>query len=148
MMGLYMRYQLKSRILEKLLSAAAILVLSAAAILVLTGCMQDMAQRSYNSEEDGYEQKVVENAVQQIRQGNTLPPLVVNNPYALANSLGAANGAYAPNNPNNVQVINNNAAYGDLNAGIIQPGVFMQNNTPVYTPPTTFGSSIYSPTRR
>ncbi len=112
----------------------------------LTGCMQDMAQKDYNSTEEGYEQKVAENAVKQQRMGAPVP-VVVNNPYALASSLGNIEPAAGNYTAANVPVINNNAAYSGLNPAMIQAGVFMQNSSPVYQQPNSFGSNVYSPTR-
>lgn len=123
------------------------LLIAGIAVLALTGCMQDMVQKDYASDETGYEKTVVENAVKQASVGDKnaermLPPVVVNNPYALASSLGNIEPAAG----GNVQVINNNTMYSDLNAGMIKSGAFMQNNAPVYQQPTSFGTNYYSPT--
>lgn len=111
----------------------------ALALVSLSGCMQELAEVQYNSTEEGYEHKVAENMSKNVAKqiaANANVPVVVNNPYAFTPPATVA--------ANNVPVINNNA-YGSLAGNVIQPGVFMQNQVPVYQVPTSFGNNYYSP---
>ena len=114
--------------------------------VTLTSCMQDYADPQYAATEDGYEAVVAKNMNEKIARriadnggGNLgLSAQVmaqVTNPYNYTPGYAGAN----------IPVQTNNA-YGSLNNGIIQPGVFMQNQAPVYRAPTSFGGQIYSPT--
>ncbi len=129
-----------------------IFLISGLLMATLSGCMQELAEVEYNSTEEGYETVVAQNmnakAETRIAQnaGGRGPVVVINNPYALSDSNISNHTPSGSAAAYNVPVINNNA-YGSLNGGIIQSGVFMQNTTKTYQPPT-YGARIYSPTSR
>ncbi len=124
-----------------------------AAPFLLTACMmQDHAGKSYTSSEEGYEVAVAQEVNKRsARSGrgsganslaNVTVPVIVNNPYALGQSLGMTN-APAPNTYSSY-----GNPYGGLNSAVIQQGVFAPGAIPAAQYPTYGGTNIYSPATR
>jgi hypothetical protein len=134
--------------------------------------MNDLVEKNYKSDTAGYEaaqfreqrkqinQYIANNVSQapKINPNANKVPVIINDPFAISNSLGlaqnpalSANNVYV-NNQAGLQPIYPNSGYqspyGSLansESQIITPNTLMQNsNTPIYQQPT-FGSNNYRP---
>jgi hypothetical protein len=125
---------------------------------ILASCNSTLTENNYSSSVDGYESRVASvnyEAAKDIKEKSAkfasvgAPPVIINNPLALGQNLGyAPNGAFA----NNVFMQGGGSAggsaYGSLNSGVIQQGVFMPNSGAGGYSANNFGNNFISPTSR
>lgn len=121
---------------------------------LLASCNSSLTETNYASSVDGYENRVASvnyEAAKDIKEKSArfaavgAPPVIINNPLALGQNLGyAPNGAFA----NNVFMQGGGSAYGSLNSGVIQQGVFMPNSGSGGYSANNFGNNFISPTSR